>query len=158
MFKKENPLPSVSGDVQKPQDPIMPTSTSSVTEPTHVSPGTTVKGDIFSSGMVNVEGKVEGSVSAQGDVKIGPQGDITGEVEGKNVTIAGRLKGKAFADDKVHLLRGAHVDGDIHAQSLKIDDAVVFNGGCNMGQGARKRRSEIKTAPPSTVVPIKAAA
>ena len=127
-------------------------------EPTHISQGTTVKGDIISSVMTKVDGKIEGSLTAEGDVEIGPQADVNGEVEGKNVTVAGRLKGRIFAEDKIHLLSGAHVHGDIYAQSLKIDDSVVFNGGCNMGEGARKRRGETKNQPAVTVQPLKLAA
>jgi cytoskeletal protein CcmA (bactofilin family) len=127
-------------------------------EPTHISQGTTIKGDIISSVVTTIDGKIEGSVTSQGDVQIGPLADVNGEVEGKNITVAGRLKGRIFADDKVHLLTGAHVHGDIYAQSLKIDDAAVFNGGCNMGEGARKRRTELKNQPPSTVQPVKLAA
>lgn len=127
-------------------------------DPTHISQGTAIKGDVFSSVMTKVDGKVEGSITAEGDIQIGPQAEVVGEVEGKNITVAGRLKGRIFAEDKIHLLSGAHVHGDIYAQSLKIDDAVVFNGGCNMGEGARKRRTESKNLTPSSVQPLKLAA
>ena len=126
-------------------------------EPTRISLGATIRGDVSAPGPVSIDGRVEGSVTAQGDIQIGPKGEVTGEVEGKNITLAGRLKGKLFADDKVHLLSGAQVEGDIHSQSLKIDDSVFFHGGCNMGEGARKRRADSKLGIPSISTNLKAA-
>jgi cytoskeletal protein CcmA (bactofilin family) len=67
------------------------------------------------------------------------------------------VKGKIFADDKVQLLSGAHVEGDIHSASLKIDDSVFFQGGCVMGSGARKRRADDHIQLPSSVRELKAA-
>ena len=126
-------------------------------EPTRVSQGTTVRGDILSPGAVTIDGKVEGSINAQGDIQIGPKGEVGGEIEAKNITVAGRVKGKLFADDKVQLLPGAHVDGDIHSQSLKIEDSVYFHGGCNMGEGARKRREDSMPGRPTVGPNLKAA-
>jgi cytoskeletal protein CcmA (bactofilin family) len=119
-------------------------------EPTRIAAGTTVRGDIMSPGSAMIDGKVEGSINAQGDVQIGAKGEVGGEIEAKNITVAGKVKGKLYADDKVQLLAGAHVDGDIHSQSLKIEDSVFFHGGCNMGEGARSRRADTLSLVPGT--------
>ena len=109
---------------------------------TLIASGANLQGDLKAPGAASVDGRIEGSVCASGDVQIGPKGSVEGEVEGKCLTVAGTIKGKLFAEDKVILLSGAHVEGDIHAQSLKIEDSVFFQGGCVMGEGARKRRSD----------------
>ena len=41
-----------------------------------------------------------------------------------------------MSQDRVQLLSGAHVRGDIHSQSLKIDEGVYFQGACVMGENA----------------------
>jgi cytoskeletal protein CcmA (bactofilin family) len=94
---------------------------------------------------------------AQGDVQVGSKGEVTGEIEGRNITVNGRVKGKLFADDKVQLLPGSYVDGDIHSQSLKIEDSVYFHGGCNMGEGARRRRTDTQTGLDAVTSTLKAA-
>lgn len=156
MFKssKENPpMPETTETFTREITPSKET-----TETTRISAGTQVHGEIICSGSAVIDGKLDGSCTAQGDIQIGPKGEVTGEVEGKNITIVGRLKGKLYADERSLLQSGAHVEADIHAQSLKIEDSVFFQGGCNMGSGARKRRAENKIAVPSTVTELKRAA
>jgi cytoskeletal protein CcmA (bactofilin family) len=154
MFKnKENTFmpestPPVSRDLNQKES----------NEITRIAPGAHVRGDLICSGSAVIDGRVEGSCTAQGDIQIGSKGDVTGEVEGKNITVIGRLKGKLYADEKSLLQSGAHVEADIHAQSLKIDDSVFFQGGCNMGEGARKRRADTRLNPvQSTVTELKKA-
>jgi cytoskeletal protein CcmA (bactofilin family) len=128
-----------------------------LTSSTQVAGGANIRGDLHTPGGAVVEGRVEGSISAEGDVQIGATGSVEGEVEGHNITIAGSVKGKVFAEEKVILLSGARVEGDIHAKSLKIEDSVFFQGGCIMGEGARQSRADQNiTLPPSLKV-VKAA-
>ena len=110
--------------------------------PTLIAPGASFNGELKTPGSTVIEGSVEGTILAEGDVQVGSKGNVTAEVEGRNITVAGKIKGKIFADDKVVLLAGSKVEGDIHSQSLKIEDSVFFQGGCVMGEGARKRRSD----------------
>ena len=151
MFKKENSLmPESTPPVHRETNP------KETNEITRIATGTHLRGDLSCSGSAVIDGRIEGSCSAQGDVQIGAKGEVTGEVEGRNITVVGRLKGKLYADEKSLLQTGAHVEADIHAQSLKIDDSVFFQGGCNMGEGARKRRADSKlNVVPSTVTEMR---
>jgi cytoskeletal protein CcmA (bactofilin family) len=118
---------------------------------TLIGQGSQVKGELKSPGSVTIDGYIEGTVNADNDVRIGPHGDVGAEIEARNVTVAGKVKGRIFADGKVVLLTGSHVEGDIHAQSLKIEDSVFFQGGCVMGEGGRKRRATENTPLPKTI-------
>lgn len=123
---------------------------------TLVSSGAGVSGKVETSGSLVVDGRVEGNICAKGDVQVGATGVVEAEVEGRNVTVAGRVKGRIYAEGKVVLVSGAHVEGDIHAQSLKIEDSVFFQGGCVMGEGARREKAE-EPALPRTITQLKAA-
>jgi cytoskeletal protein CcmA (bactofilin family) len=138
MFRNKDERPDLTTTEPAPPEPRGKASQ----DVTRISAGTIVRGDINTPGPATIEGKVEGCISAQGDIQIGTKGEVTGEVEARNITVTGRVTGKLYADDKVQLLSGAYVDGDIHSQSLKIEDSVYFHGGCNMGEGARRRRAE----------------
>jgi cytoskeletal protein CcmA (bactofilin family) len=118
--------------------------------PTFIPFGTEFRGDLKSPGAVVLEGTIEGTVAASGNVQIGARSVCTGEIEGENVTVAGHVKGKVYAAVNVTLLTGSRIEGDVHAQALKIEDSVSFKGNCVMGQGARERHANERfTLPPS---------
>jgi len=142
---------------EQEQDSLPTEKTPQVSEPkvsqppTLIANGACVCGDLKTPGSTVIEGAVEGTIIAEGDVQVGTKGNVTAEIEGRNVTVAGRIKGKIFADDRVVLLAGSRVEGDIHSQSLKIEDSVFFQGGCVMGEGARKRRADDHLPLPQTI-------
>jgi len=44
-------------------------------------------------------------------------GNVKADIRGRNVRVMGRVEGKIVASDKVQLLSGAHVKGDIHSRA-----------------------------------------
>ena len=124
---------------------------------TLIATGAAIRGDMKTAGSLVVDGTIEGTINAAGDVQIGPKGNVTAEIEGTNITVAGSVKGKIYAEDKVMLVSGSHVEGDIHSQSLRIEDAVFFQGGCVMGEGARKRRTDNNIRLPDSLQSAKTA-
>ncbi|MEZ4648157.1 MAG: polymer-forming cytoskeletal protein [Candidatus Eisenbacteria bacterium] len=118
-------------------------------ETTQVATGAGLSGKVHTTGNLVVNGRIEGSVRAEGDVEVGASGVVEAEVEGRNVTVAGRVKGRIYAEGKVVLVSGSHVEGDIHAQSLKIEDSVFFQGGCVMGESARREKGTTTPLPKS---------
>ena len=123
---------------------------------TQVAQGAEMSGEFKTAGSVTVDGKISGQLNARGDVQVGRTGVVEAEVEGKNVTVAGQVKGRIYAEGNVVLLSGSRVEGDIHAQSLKIEDNVFFQGGCVMGESAR-RKGEDTSSLPESVTKLKAA-
>ncbi len=50
-----------------------------------------------------------------------------------NAAIGGRMYGNVFASGKIELQRGSQLLGDIRTRGLVIEDGVVFQGNCQMG-------------------------
>lgn len=118
---------------------------------TQIAAGARIKGDLTTPGSLHVEGNIHGTISCEGDIQIGSQGVVEAQIDGKNITVAGRVKGRIYADGRVVLVSGSHVEGDIHALSLKIEDNVFFQGGCVMGEESRKLHQAERTPLPATV-------
>lgn len=85
-----------------------------------------INGSVLSEGALQVDGAVEGDVTAQ-DITIGASGVITGEVIAEVVTVKGTIKG-SIRGRKVELETGAKVEGDIVHTSLSIQANAVFEG------------------------------
>lgn len=123
---------------QAPADEPRPAKNRGALEsPTHIAPGARLQGELKVNGNLQVSGSIEGAVNAEGDIEVGAQGSLKADLSGRNITVAGTVKGKIYGRERVLLVQGAHVEGDIHAQSLKIEDGVFFQGNCVMGDSAR---------------------
>ncbi len=91
---------------------------------------TTFTGDIETMGGVRIDGSVKGNVTAGGDITIGADGKIEGNVSASNVNIAGEILGNLTAAGTVQMLSGSKLIGDLTASSYAIEQGGYFKGQC----------------------------
>jgi cytoskeletal protein CcmA (bactofilin family) len=94
--------------------------------------GTTVEGKIRTQGSIRVDGKVTGEVHAAENLAVGLTGEIDGAVNGRNVTVGGKVKGNITSVDKLVMEGKSVVRGDVKAAKLVIDEGAVFDGRVTM--------------------------
>ena len=58
---------------------------------------------------------------------------MSAKISANSVIVAGRVKGRIWAKEKVVLQRGSRLEGDVHATVFKIEDGAFFQGNCAMG-------------------------
>lgn len=95
--------------------------------------GTTINGDIQSSGDVRIDGTLTGNITLSGRLVIGPNGKIEGNVICQNADISGEIKGKVQISEMLSLKATAKILGDIATGKISIEPGAVFTGTCNMG-------------------------
>ena len=95
---------------------------------------TRLSGTISSDGSIRVEGSFEGTIESKSDVFIGPLGKVKADITAKNITISGNVEGNMFVDEKLEMMPGAVLNGDVVSKKLVIEDGAIFKG-----------RSETKT-------------
>jgi cytoskeletal protein CcmA (bactofilin family) len=100
---------------------------------TIIGEGTILKGDVKVEGSIQVDGEFEGTIDATDTLVIGESGKVDGDVTVANAAIGGRMYGNVFASGKIELQRGSQLLGDIKTRGLVIEDGVVFQGNCQMG-------------------------
>ena len=100
---------------------------------TLVGAGTTITGDIESTGDIRIDGILKGNLKAKAKVIIGTDGVVEGDLEGQQADIMGRVTGKIKVQDLLYLHGSSILNGDIYAGKLQIEPTAVFNGKCNMG-------------------------
>lgn len=104
--------------------------------------GTEINGDITSNGDLRIDGKVKGIIKLQGKLVIGENGEVSGEVNCANVTVAGTLKGKVQVTELFSLLQTAKVEAEVLTGKLAVEPGAEFTGTCNMGAVVRKMKDE----------------
>ena len=109
-----------------------------------VAAGTTIKGDIKTTGDFRLDGSIEGTIDSTARLVIGKQGDFTGDVVAENVDVMGTVTGNIEAKDTLLIKADGKVTGDIKTNTLIIEQHAVFNGSCSMGKPAEAAPAEKK--------------
>jgi cytoskeletal protein CcmA (bactofilin family) len=112
------------------------TTQQNLTGNTLIGNGTTINGDIVSSGDVRIDGKLVGTILGSAKVVLGNTGVVLGDITCQQADIQGKVSGKLIIKDMLNLRGEAVIEGDIHAGKLQIEPLVTFNGHCHMGQDA----------------------
>jgi cytoskeletal protein CcmA (bactofilin family) len=99
---------------------------------TMIGAGVTVHGNLISESDVTIDGQLEGDVTATGDVTIGVNARVKGNVHGTNVTVLGHLKGNIVASGEASIRETGQVEGDINSAGLAITSGGIFVGRSRM--------------------------
>ena len=108
-------------------------STEKNNEINSISFGSTLSGDLISSGDVRIDGVLNGSIKTEGRLVLGDKGIIEGEVTCASAIIAGELKATIVVKELLTLKSTAKLSGEIIAGKLAIEPGAVFSGKCSMG-------------------------
>ena len=95
--------------------------------------GSTLTGNLNSSGNIRLEGKVKEDITSSSKVACGETSIVDGNVTADNAEIAGKVTGKVTVNDLLILKSSAKIQGDISTNNLVIESGASFNGACAMG-------------------------
>jgi len=97
-----------------------------------IASGTTLKGDITSSGDIRIDGTLQGNIYCSAKVVIGANGVVEGDVNGQQADVMGKISGTVKVKELLQLKGNSQVSGNIHAGKLQIEPTASFNGQCHM--------------------------
>lgn len=90
-------------------------------------------GKLSFSESLKVEGKFEGIIEATGTLYVERGAEVKADLaRAASVVVAGTIRGRIEAADKVDMLPDAKVYGDVRTSKLRIADGVIFEGRCEM--------------------------
>ena len=109
-----------------------------ITSPTTmIGAGTTIDGNIDTTGNIRVEGVVLGSVSSKAKVAVGNGSKVQGSIRAQHADIEGEVRGNIEIGELLTLKKTAVINGDIVTNKLVIELGAFFNGKCVMGASTR---------------------
>lgn len=95
--------------------------------------GITIEGEITASDEVVVGGVVRGKLNVEGLVTIEADGVVEADIGAHSVSVAGSVTGDVTASERVDLLTGGRLVGDVTSARLTIADGASFKGNVDMG-------------------------
>lgn len=98
-----------------------------------------IKGTLKFSNDLIIDGKIDGEVSSDGDLTIGENARIKGDVITRSVTVFGKVTGNITVSDRCELKQNAELIGDIKAGKLAIEEGATFMGSSAVGAAASSK-------------------
>ena len=92
----------------------------------------TIKGEISGSEPLIIEGTVEGRVQIETSVMFRDSGLVKADLDAANLNIAGGVVGNIAVKEKVEIVNGGYVVGDIRAPRVVINDGASVKGHIEM--------------------------
>ena len=127
MFKKLNNKNTTLNSPKKsiPRD-SKPMKAPSNSVPSIISSDVVVKGNVSTSGEIQLDGTIEGDVKSK-NLTIGENGTVKGKVTADDVIVKGSVNG-SIVGRNVRLERSAKLNGDICHQTLSIEAGAYIEG------------------------------
>lgn len=98
---------------------------------TIVGPTSHIKGDVSVAGVLRIDGDIDGNVSATGNIIMGKNARIRGNVHAPSITIGGVIYGDVIVPDGIVILSTGMVVGAILTTALRVHDDVIIHGFCS---------------------------
>lgn len=96
--------------------------------PSILSAGLQVTGKLVTAGELQVDGEVEGDITA-GRLTVGEHAKVTGDVRAEQIVVHGEVRGNVRARS-VQLTKTARISGDITYEALSVETGACIEGHC----------------------------
>lgn len=89
---------------------------------------TVIQGEITTQGTIRIDGRLEGQLHRADTLIVGRTGRIVGDVEAREVIVAGTVDGNILADLRIEIQPTGSVRGDVRASAMRLDEGGAVNG------------------------------
>jgi cytoskeletal protein CcmA (bactofilin family) len=135
--RRKNEQPVLPQTVEPTPPPTIRPPTPSITPSapigfeTVLGSSSVLEGKLKSDGNIRLDGIFKGTLEISGNVLVGENAKIDADIDAKNISIAGAVRGNV-SGNKVQLLRSARVWGDITATTITTEEGAFIEGKINM--------------------------
>jgi cytoskeletal protein CcmA (bactofilin family) len=163
--KPEDPKPaSPATQVPPPAPRVEPSArsvaglTAEVVQPSGgvVTSTLVIKGEITGREDLYIDGEVQGKIHlSDGRVTIGPHGNISADVDAREVIVRGKVKGSVRGRERVEVGRTGEIRGDISTIRIAIEEGAQIHSKVEIARAdeSRNLRTPAKTSQTVAAVP-----
>ncbi len=110
---------------------------------TIIGQGTAIEGNIKATGLVRIDGKIEGTIETQGDLVVGTDGIVNAQIQAENVVVAGQVHGAITASGRLEIGKTGKLYADAQVGALVIEEGALFQGQCQMAEHPPGTKEEL---------------
>ena len=97
---------------------------------TIIGKGSAISGNMKVNGFIRIDGDIDGSLETDGNVIVGENARIRGDLTAKSAIIGGIIKGNIKANESIKILADAAVIGDVISRKVQVDGSAIIHGHC----------------------------
>lgn len=120
------------GNKNQPQNKTPKTVEQNVNEISRISLGAAIRGDLYSTTDIRLDGQVDGSLFSEGKIVVGEAARLSGKMFCTNVDFWGKMDGDIFVKDTLSLKSSSVVNGNIHVRKIQVEMGAQINGSFKM--------------------------
>lgn len=107
-----------------------------------IGPKIRFKGELVGEEDLLIQGQVEGTIDLKGHhLTVGDRGILQANVSAKTITVEGRVQGDLHGEERIAIRSSSHVQGNIKAERVILEDGAKFRGSIDMDMD---ERSDVK--------------
>lgn len=99
---------------------------------TRLGTDTTLTGVLRFRESVEISGRFEGKIIAEGFLVVKPGAEIRADIRARDIVVGGTVHGNIEAMHRLEILETGAVYGNVRTAQLRVADGVVFEGRCEM--------------------------
>ena len=111
-----------------------------------IAAGMKITGDVDTSGVLKVDGEINGSITGARQVLLGRGGAVRGNVVAGEVVVGGHVEGSVSATERLELQATATIAGDIETRSIVVLEGARINGLVRMTDAGAARSEPLRIA------------
>lgn len=97
-----------------------------------VAPDMAVTGDLHAAGVVRIEGRVSGNVTAESQILLAEGAVVEGDLRTREAVLAGEVRGTVVAAERIEVQPSAVIHGDLVTPRLLLQEGGRVNGAIRM--------------------------
>jgi cytoskeletal protein CcmA (bactofilin family) len=105
---------------------------------------TRIRGEVYSEEELYFDGEIDGSIEVRNLLTIGPNGKVKANVKAKELVVRGSIQGGVEAIDRISIMNGASIVGDVKTAGIVIEDGAYFKGGIDILRPEPARQEPVR--------------
>ena len=97
--------------------------------------GSHLRGELHFEDTFRIDGRLTGKVDSRGDLYVGEQGVVEGEVHVGRLFVSGKVDAIVHAA-RIEVAPGGQLRGEVETPTLVIDEGAIFEGQSRMVEAA----------------------
>lgn len=104
----------------------------------------TFEGSLKTSGLLRIDGQLNGDIEVSGSIIIGQEGKVIGNIKTDSIEISGVVDGNVIASGQLKICSTGKILGDIEVESFIVEDKATFDGKCKMKNSSSNQAKDTK--------------